>query len=153
MKRIICIGNRFVPQDAAGFRVYQRLQRRPRPPDVELIDGGLAGLDLLRLLEGVERVVFVDRVDLDGPATVVVLEAEEVAALADERYGHAAGLPYLLRVAPAVCEGPLPDMLLVGIDLDLEQQDGEAALEEAASLALELAAGHGAPQYRERRSA
>jgi len=153
MKRIICIGNRFVPQDAAGFRVYQRLERRPRPPDVELIDGGLAGLDLLRLLEGVERVVFVDRVALGGSAPVVVLDAEEVAALADARYGHGAGLPYLLRVLPAVCEGPLPSVLLVGIDHDLEREDGEAAIEEAASLALRLAAGRGAPQHGQRGSA
>ncbi len=62
MKRIICIGNRFVEEDSAGYQVFQELSLKPLPEDVELIDGGLAGLDLLRFIEGAEEVVFVDSI-------------------------------------------------------------------------------------------
>jgi hydrogenase maturation protease len=136
MKRIICIGNRYVPSDAAGFRVYQQLRDRALPPDVELVDGGLAGLDLLRWVEHVERVVFVD--SLDDPETnapIVVLSAGQVATLASGRFEHAAGLPYLLRVLPEVCDGPLPEIWLVGVDSGASA----VAIQQAASLALALA--------------
>lgn len=137
MNRIICIGNRYVPGDAAGHLVYQQLQRRELPPDVELIDGGLAGLDLLRFVERSERVVFVDSVDDPGcPDPVVVWSAEQVGELADRGYEHSAGLPYLMRVLPRVCDGPLPKIWLVGVDVDSED---EPAIEQAASVALGLA--------------
>lgn len=143
MRRIICIGNRYVPEDAAGSRVYERLRRSPLPDDVELIDGGLAGLGLLRLLEGVERVIFVDRTIGLGDDGVVVLDAAQVAALAEGPFEHSAGLPYLLRVLPAVCEGPLPQIWLVGVESDKPEE--ERTIDEAASLALKLAVDGGRP--------
>ena len=87
VRRIICIGNRYVPADAAGFRVHRRLTGLTLPPDVELIDGGLAGLNLLRLLEHVDRVVFVD--STDAPETtdpIIVLDCDQVASLAEGRF-------------------------------------------------------------------
>ncbi len=145
MKRIICIGNRYVREDAAGPAVHRRLLRGALPPDVEVIDGGLAGLDLLRFVEGAARVVFVDAVRGLGPserpngAGVVVLEAADAAALATDRYDHGAGLPYLLRILPQVCEGALPPVLLVGI----EGTADDAVIDRAAALALQAALGPG----------
>ncbi|MBI3976747.1 MAG: hydrogenase maturation protease [Chloroflexi bacterium] len=135
MKRIICVGNRFIPADAAGPRVYDALVRRELPDGVQVVDGGLAGLDLLRFVEGVERVVFVDRVVGFGrPGEVVVLDAVEAAVAGGTRYDHAAGLTYLLRALPVVCEGALPDVLLVGI----EGEPDEAAIAAAAALSLQV---------------
>src|SRR5512136_1627319 len=109
MKRIICIGNRYAAEDAAGPAVYDHLRRLTLPAGLELIDGGLAGLNLLRYLEGAEQVVFVDSVSGYGdPSRVLILGAKEVAALAGSRYEDSAGLAYLLRVLPEVCEGALP---------------------------------------------
>jgi len=93
MNRIICIGNRYVESDALGARVFDILSRRELPADVELFDGGLAGLNLLPLMDDCERVVFVDAIagDDDG---VQILDADEVAGASV--YGHAGGLGYLL---------------------------------------------------------
>jgi hydrogenase maturation protease len=116
MKRIICVGNRHQSHDAAGPLVYDRLIRMQLPPDVEVIEGALAGLDLLRFMEGAQRVVFVDAVSgLESENGIVVLSAEEAAQNADQTYSHAAGLGYLLRVIERVCEGPVPEICLVGI--------------------------------------
>jgi len=142
MKRIICIGNRYAAEDAAGPAVYDHLRRLELPAGLELIDGGLAGLDLLRYLEGAEQVVFVDSVsgaqrgDLN---TVLILAEEEVAALASSRYDHSAGLAYLLRILPEVCEGPLPQVSLVGIAGHPDQ----AAIHKAAAIALQIVGGNG----------
>lgn len=138
MKRIICVGNRYEPADAAGPRVFDRLRSRELPTGLEVIDGGLAGLDLLRFFEGADHVVLVDGVcGFAAPGDLVVLEAEEVAALAADRYDHAAGLPYLLRALPAVCAGRPPRVQVVGI----EAPATERAVDAAARLALRTVSG------------
>ena len=148
MKRIICIGNRYVPEDAAGSQVYERLLQNTLPSDVQVIDGGLAGLNLLPFIEGAERVVFVDSVsgfgqyDESRPGRsdrneIVVLKAADVTAMAESRYGHSAGLAYLLRVLPDVCDGIVPHILLVGI----EGQSNKDTIDQAAALALKIVIG------------
>jgi hydrogenase maturation protease len=136
MKRIICIGNRYIAEDCAGFQVFESLSRLDLPADIELIDGGLGGLNLLRFVDGATRVVFVDNVSGFGePGRPVILDADEVSALADEAFAHGAGLPYLLKVLPRVCDHPVPKIAIVGI----EEDAGDQVIEEAAALALSLA--------------
>lgn len=141
--RIICVGNRFVPQDAAGPAVYSLLRAGELPAGVELIDGGIAGLDLLRWVEGARRVVFVDALceppGREVGAGVVLLTCEEVAARAGMEpggaYGHAAGLSALLRLIPAVCSPP-PEVLVVGVRAKYGEAAPPAALDLAAARAL-----------------
>lgn len=138
MKSIICLGNRYDPRDAAGPFVYDRLAAAAPVPDVALVDGGLCGLDLLRFVDGAERVVFVDSVSGYGnPGEVMLLDAAEIAASAAGAFDHAAGLPYLLRVAPLVCERPPAEILVVG----LEGEPDGSALDAAARMASALAEG------------
>ncbi len=143
MKRIICIGNRYILEDAAGPKVYERLRHCLLPHDIEVIDGGLAGLNLLRFVEGAEQVVFVDSVSgfgqpnpagRDVSSQIVVLEAADVTAAVESKYDHAAGLAYLWQVLPQVCEGNVPHILLVGI----EGYPDEKIVDEAATLALQI---------------
>ncbi len=138
MRRIICIGNRYVVEDAAGPAVYDYLRQLQLPAGVELIDGGLAGLDLLRYVEGAEQVVFVDSMSGNCCSPRVhVLAGEEVARLAGSRYDHSAGLAYLLRVLPALCGRSVPQVRLVGIEGLPDQETIHAA----AALALEIIGG------------
>lgn len=132
MKRIICIGNRYVPGDDVGPRVYDRLQELSLPPDVEVMDGGLGGLRLLAHALGVERVVFVDAVcGFGAPGEVRVLDAADVAASAPASFDHAAGLAYLVRV---LLEMGAPPMFVVGVETG-----GSCSTERACELALEIA--------------
>lgn len=140
MKRIICIGNCYTPEDAAGPKVYDRLLQHTLPHDIEVIDGGLAGLNLLRFMDGAERVVFVDNVSGFGqPNEIIVLEAEDVVTFAGNGYDHSSGLAYLLRVLPEVCEGSVPQILLMGIEVDPD----DGTIDKAASLALKIAVEDG----------
>ncbi len=139
---IICIGNRFMSEDASGLLVYDRLRAAASPPaGVEVIEGGLAGLNLLPLLERGGRVVFVDTVrGFAGPDEIVVLDGRQIKGTkSPAHFDHGAGLPYLLAVLPAVCEGELPEeIFLVG----LEGRCSPPTLERAAGFCLALAA-HG----------
>lgn len=136
---IICVGNRFVPGDDLGCRVFDCLAGRDFS-SIDLIDGGLCGIDLLGFIEGRRRVVFVDAVSsLAPPGTVVTLTREAVAAHAD-RYGHGAGLPWLLCMAPQVCALPLPEIALVGAEGVPEEETIRALADRSLEIAL-----HGTP--------
>jgi len=114
--RIICIGNPFLAADAAGPMVHAHLAATALPPSVELVDGGLAGLRLLPLLEGCDQVIVVDAVAgfRDDPGIVILDPATLPLDPAD--YGHQGGLAYLLQAAPHVLEPPLPAIVIVGIE-------------------------------------
>lgn len=136
MKRIICIGNRYVNGDAGGSAVHDLLIEGTLPDDVEVVDGGVAGLNLLSFVEGAERVVFVDSVSgFAEEDSVVVLKTDEVAETAVSGYSHSAGLPYLLRILPEVCAGAFPQIHIVGI----EGVPGRNTVARAAETALDLA--------------
>ncbi|MBF0179345.1 MAG: hydrogenase maturation protease [Magnetococcales bacterium] len=133
---ILCVGNRYLAEDDTGPRVYDRLCAPPGPPpEVAVLDGGLAGLALLPLLEGRPRVVFVDRVEgFAPPGEVVTLRGEAVAALANG-YGHNAGIPYLLAMLPKVSPPPWPEALLVG----MAGEPDPSAIERLARYSIEVA--------------
>lgn len=139
MNRIICIGNRYIAQDAAGPAVYDYLQGQELPPQVEVIDGGVGGLALLRFMENVYRVIFVDQT-CGFTETMVVMRGVDVADLA-ERYDHAAGLPYLLRIFPQVCEGMLPEIAVIGIGPDPAPILIRTAARQALQMATDMEMG------------
>ncbi len=112
MNRIICIGNRFLDEDSLGPRVYDILSHGKLPAGVELIEGGLAGLDLLRWMDGCERVIFVDAMVGGDESRVHILHASELAT--DNAYGHAGGLAYLLGAYHALAESPETRVYVVG---------------------------------------
>lgn len=141
MKRcIICIGNRFIADDSVGLAVYDRLKAmQPFDTEIDLVEGGMGGLNLLSFLEQGGRVVFVDAVqDIAAPGDVVILSAQDIiATLSQKHFGHEAGLPYLLSVLPNVCEGELPEeILLVGVEGEYTSDTIETAADLCLSLAL-----------------
>lgn len=142
--RIICIGNRFLAADAAGPLVYDHLAGSPLPGDVELIEGGTAGLRLLPLLEDCGLVVFVDAVSgfRPDPGVVVIDPADLNPETLD--FGHGAGLATLLATAPHVLDPPLPEIFIVGI----EGHADDPACRQAARVCREITANRANRQYR-----
>ena len=138
MNQIICIGNRLVADDAAGPAVYDRLLARELPHNVVIVEGGLAGLDLLPRLELGGRVVFVDAVSgfTDSGGIVVLDQASLLQNTSARNYGHDAGLPYLLAILPHVCEGRMPDEITL---IGLEGACNDEVLDQAASISLNVA--------------
>lgn len=133
--KIICVGNRYAPEDALGPRVYDHLRRGELPPGVVALDGGLAGVNLLGAVEGVERVVFVDALTGFGRPREVVVLTDPDASVPARALGHGSGLGYLLRALPVACEPPPPSWAVVGA----EGTPDAALVSEVAARALELA--------------
>jgi hydrogenase maturation protease len=136
---IICIGNRFVKEDATGLAVLACLKTmQPISGQITLVEGGLAGLNLLPLLEQGGRVVFVDAVrGFAQPDEIVLFNHQEIInTLTDSYFDHGAGLAYLLTVLPKVYDGDLPEeIVLVG----LEGECSAETIKRAAKLSLTIA--------------
>jgi len=115
-KRIICVGNRMRSSDAAGPLVYDLLAQTRLPHDLEIIDGGLAGLNLLKYVEDAERVVFVDAITgFDRSDDLVLMDSEKASQYADFQYDHSTGLTYLLKALPYLIK-EAPEVFVLGIN-------------------------------------
>jgi hydrogenase maturation protease len=138
MNRIIGIGNRLAAGDMAGLLVIDRLKDLPLPNDVQVVEGGLGGPNLLRFVEDAQRVVFVDSLKgvTAGSGGVMVLGADEMAANAGNGFGHADGFAYLLGALPYLRKETFPDLFLVGIEGATRRR-----LDTAAQIALALVTG------------
>lgn len=75
---IACIGNIFFGDDAFGCHVAELLAKRDLPPEVEVRDFGIRGLDLAyALMDGYATTIFVDAAPRGGkPGDVYVIEAD-----------------------------------------------------------------------------
>jgi hydrogenase maturation protease len=129
LRRIICIGNALLPSDDAGPRMYVHLLQEPLPQDVELVDGGTRGLDLLPFFDGARLVVLIDQVEGFCPAPgVVLLQGEELLRATQRRYDHQIGIGYLLQLLPQVCDIAAPEVRMIGIEGCLDEKNTQLCL-------------------------
>ena len=124
---ILGIGNLLLSDDGVGVQTVWRLQQKQLPEEVQVVDGGTCGLDLLQFLEGVDRLIIVDAIKAgQPPGTLIRMANEEVPAyLALKVSPHEIGLPELLFTAKlrdiyppeVVVLGVQPESLETGVDL------------------------------------
>ena len=64
---VLGIGNLLLRDEGIGVHVVQRMKGMDLPSDVEIMDGGTMGIDLLYCIEGRKKVVVIDAVSADSP--------------------------------------------------------------------------------------
>ncbi|MGC8837026.1 MAG: HyaD/HybD family hydrogenase maturation endopeptidase [Anaerolineae bacterium] len=125
---VLGLGNILLRDDGVGVRTVERLgQRGELPPQVEVLDGGTLGMDLLPYLEGVDRLIVVDAVDMGAePGTVARFQGDEVPSVVGLKVSpHQEGLADLLAAArlcglyprEVVLWGVQPADVSVGLEL------------------------------------
>lgn len=77
---VIGLGNPLMADDGVGLRALARLEETwIVPPEVELVDGGTWGMNLLHRLEEAEGVVFLDAIDArQPPGSEITLERTDL---------------------------------------------------------------------------
>ena len=84
------------------MRVIERLAASyDLPEDVQIVDGGTLGLDLLYYLEGIENLIIVDAVEMGKqPGELLRMEGEDIPAfLSIKMSPHQIGIPDMLFAA------------------------------------------------------
>jgi hydrogenase maturation protease len=98
---VLGLGNVLRRDEGLGIRALQRLQERyALSEEVQLVDGGTLGLDLLAYLEDVRRLLVLDAALTEGPPGALIrLAGEDVPAFLGMRSSpHEVGLADLLAV-------------------------------------------------------
>jgi hydrogenase maturation protease len=76
---ILGIGNILLRDEGIGVRVVEALRSADWPDDVEIIDGGTAGANLVELMADRQKMIVVDAMDAQvAPGTVLRLEGDEL---------------------------------------------------------------------------
>ena len=124
------MGNILLRDEGIGVRVVQAMERMALPPDVEILDGGTAGVDLLDVLADRRKVVVIDAIDGElAPGTVLRLTPDELAprnepgvSLHDLGLLETLALAGQLNAAPreVVIIGVRPHSVECGLDLTAE---------------------------------
>jgi len=111
---VLGIGNVLMSDEGVGCHAIKSLiERYDFADDVEVMDGGTTGMELLPLLEGVEHLIVVDAVRCgQPPATVVRLEGEQVPVFFKTKISpHQVGLSDVL--AALSFKGSAPGRVVV----------------------------------------
>ena len=137
MNRIICIGNKFVNGDDFGPRVFAYLLTQNLPDGIEVIDGGLMGLNLLRFFDDCERLVFVDSINGDIPSDEILVLENASLDTGETSYTHASGLGYLLQADQAIRTENPPQVFLIGAGAQASEKAVAAAAERSLQLVME----------------
>jgi hydrogenase maturation protease len=125
---LIGLGNILLRDEGVGVHAVEALKKNyDFPEEVRLIDGGTLGLDLLPLIEGAEKILFVDAMDLKkDPGVIAVIEDQEIPSLLEPKLSlHHVGLSDLLFAsrfmgnlpAKIVLVGMQPETIEIGLDL------------------------------------
>ena len=125
---VLGVGNKLLSDEGVGVHVVERLAAGyVIPEEVQLLDGGTLGMDLLYYLEGIENLLLVDAVETHkDPGTLIRLEGEEVPAFLSLKISpHQLGVPDMLAAARfkdlypkrLVLWGIQPELLDIGLDL------------------------------------
>jgi hydrogenase maturation protease len=142
---VLGIGNLLIGDEGVGCKAVDELNRRYQmPPELECIDGGTAGFELLSLMDGKDLVILIDALRNDmEPGTSVLVAGEDVPQVFLTSISpHQLGISDVL--AAAQLTDCLPDKLfLYGIEpKELEVGIGltpevEAGMEKVISAVVE----------------
>ena len=112
------IGNMLLSDEGAGNKAVHELQNRYHfPPEVEVVDGGTMGLDLLPYLDDRTHVFILDAVNSgNAPGDTVRIELDDPPAFFRTKISpHQLGLSEVLAVAKLTNNLP-PNIVLFGIE-------------------------------------
>ncbi len=115
---VLGVGNVLLRDEGIGVRAVEELQRRYRfPEDVEVLDGGTSGIELLRFFDDVDHLIIIDAISAGHPpGSVLRVEGDDVPATFETRITpHQLGLSDLLATARLTDQMP-GHLVLFGVE-------------------------------------
>jgi hydrogenase maturation protease len=115
---VLGIGNVLMGDEGFGVHAVETLlQRNDLPKEVEVLDGGTTGMELLPALEGLDQLIVIDAVRFgQSPGSLICVEGDQVPAIFKTKLSpHHVGLSDIL--AALAFKGSAPSsVVLVGIE-------------------------------------
>jgi hydrogenase maturation protease len=114
---ILGIGNILLKDEGIGVHVINRLKDMPLPADVEVMDGGTMGIDLLFYIEGRKKVIVVDTVKAGEPPGTMYRFTDKDLSMRKQFLRTAHGIDFADVVRTAQQLGTQPhEIIFIGIE-------------------------------------
>ncbi len=123
---ILGIGNVLLTDEGIGVRVAEKMHGDALPPDVEVLDGGVGGLNLSILIEGREKVIVVDAVKAGAPPGTLFRFTDKDLAAKKGTLRSAHGIDFSDVIAIVEFSGTKPDEIVF---LGIEPESLDASME------------------------
>jgi hydrogenase maturation protease len=113
---LLGLGSILMQDDGVGVHAIRYIQEYYDTPELEIVDGGTSGLDLIPYIENRDRVMVVDATDFGRePGYIGVLRDEEIPALFGQKASlHHIGLMDVLATVQLMGIAPR-EICLIGI--------------------------------------
>ncbi|TAN43183.1 MAG: HyaD/HybD family hydrogenase maturation endopeptidase [Nitrospirae bacterium] len=115
---VLGVGSILMMDEGIGVRAIEELEARyVFPENVELLDGGTSGIELISYFTGKDYLIIIDAIKADTkPGTVLKVEGEDVHAKFRTRISpHQIGISDLLAAATLTDEVP-KELVMYGIE-------------------------------------
>lgn len=113
---VMGVGNVLLSDEGLGVQFLNELTSDALPDNVELLEGGTAGLELVHLIQDVEFLIIIDAINAkDEPGAIFRFEPEKLKILPEqfEVSFHQVGILEVLAMANIL--GNAPQTLIFGI--------------------------------------
>lgn len=114
---ILAVGNLLMGDEGVGVHTLRALEHEPLVPGARLLDGGVAGINLLEDIQRARAVIMIDATRDGRPAgTVTLLRPKTVGAIPQGLSAHDFGLKDLFAAAALL--GRMPEVHLFTISVE-----------------------------------
>ena len=114
---ILAVGNLLMGDEGVGVHTLRALEHEPLVPGARLLDGGVAGINLLEDIQRARAVIMIDATRDGRPAgTVTLLRPATVGAIPQGLSAHDFGLKDLFAAAALL--GAMPEVHLFTISVE-----------------------------------
>jgi hydrogenase maturation protease len=114
---VLGVGNLLMGDEGVGIHVLRRLEEDPAIAGVRLLDGGVAGIDLLEHVTSAESVIMVDATRDGKPAaTIAFLRPEAPGKIPQGLSAHDFGLKDLFAAATLVKGMPSVHLFTISVE-------------------------------------
>lgn len=132
---LLGLGNVLLGDEGVGVHVVRRLQSMPLPPEVEALDGGTSGFELLSHCRGRKKIFIIDAVKLEAePGAMFRFAPEDLTQPRAPAFSaHEGGVHELLHFCKTLA--PRPEVIIYGV---VPEETQRMSLELSAPLARRL---------------
>jgi len=114
---VLGVGNLLLSDEGVGVHVVKRLSEMSLPSEVEVLDGGVAGLGLMNVIMGADRLIVIDAVKGGAdPGSIYRFGPEDLTEYADgvTLSVHEIGILEAIRLSEFL--GHAPRTTVIGIE-------------------------------------
>lgn len=113
---VMGVGNILLSDEGLGVRFLEELAKKPLPENVELLEGGTAGIELVHLIKEVDFLIIVDSINAKSePGSLFRFQPGDLQIFPEEYEVsfHQVGILEVLTLANVL--GQAPETLIFGV--------------------------------------